>query len=78
MDAVERGTPTENIKLIDCFPTQKRTEQPTQPKDVIEMSMREQNSRQVLKARARLQYLTLRTLTAIDQETIFIVFNDLC
>jgi len=42
------------------------------------MSMRKQDLRDVLKARARLQYLSLRAFAAIDKETVFIVFYDLC
>jgi len=39
--------------------------------------MCEQNAREILKAHTRLQDLTLCALAAIDQETVFIVFDDL-
>jgi hypothetical protein len=42
------------------------------------MSMREQNAGQILEARARLQDLALGTLTAIDQESVLVVFDNLC
>ena len=42
------------------------------------MSVRQQYARKILETAARLQDLTLRALTAIDQKTIFIMFDDLC
>jgi hypothetical protein len=44
---------------------------------MVEMPVREQYARQILKARARLQDLPLRAFAAVDQETIFIMFDDL-
>ena len=41
------------------------------------MPMREQDLGQVLEPCARLQDLTLGTLTTIDQKTVFIMFDDL-
>ena len=52
MDAVERGAPAEDIQFLDRLPAQKCAEQPAQPEDVIEMSMREQNACQILEADA--------------------------
>src|SRR6266542_361816 len=78
MHTVECRTPTENIKLIHCFPTQESGHQPTQSKDMIEMPMREQNAREISKTHTRLQNLTLCALTTIDQKTIFIMFDNLC
>ena len=45
---------------------------------MIEMSMRQQDAGKMLETHARLQDLTLRAFAAIDQKTIFIVFDDLC
>jgi hypothetical protein len=44
---------------------------------MIEMSVGKQDAREVLETRTRLQDLPLRALAAIDQKTIFIVFDDL-
>ena len=41
------------------------------------MSVRKKDTSEILKARTRLQDLTLCPFTAIDQETIFIMFDDL-
>ena len=40
------------------------------------MPVGEQDAVELLEANARLQNLTLRAFTAIDQETVFIVFYD--
>jgi hypothetical protein len=45
---------------------------------MVKMPMSQQDAREVLEARAGLQDLSLRTFAAIDQKTIFIVFDDLC
>ena len=52
MDAVERGTPAEDIEFIHRLPAQERGHQPAQPKDMIEVTVCEQNAREVLKASA--------------------------
>ena len=78
MNAIERGTPAEDIQFIDRLPAQERGHQPAQPENMIEMTMCKQYACKVLEASARLQDLTLRAFTAIDQKTIFIVFDDLC
>ena len=39
--------------------------------------MRKKNAREIFEAGARLQDLALRTLPAVDQETILIVLNNL-
>ena len=77
MDAVERGASAVYFEFVNRLPAQERTEQPAQPKDVIEMSMRQQDAREILEARARLQDLALCAFAAINQETIFIVFDNL-
>jgi hypothetical protein len=78
MNAIERGTPSEDIELIDRLPAQERGHQPAQPKDMIEMAVREQDACKVLETSARLQDLALCAFTAIDQKTIFVMFDDLC
>ena len=45
---------------------------------MIEVSMCEENPGEVLKARPRLQDLALSPFAAVDQKTIFIMFDDLC
>jgi hypothetical protein len=69
--------PAEDIQFINRFPSQERAKQSPQPQDVIKMSMRKQDFCDVLKARARLQYLSLRAFAAINKKTIFIMFYDL-
>ena len=78
MDTIERGPPAENIQLVYSLPTQECGHQSTQPQDVIEMTVRQQNASQIFKASARLQDLTLCAFTAIDQKPILIMFDDLC
>src|SRR5688572_6994105 len=76
MDTVERGAAAEDIQLLNRFPAQECTEQAAQPQDVVEMPMREEDAREILKARARLQDLTLCPFTTIDEKTVFIMFDD--
>jgi len=78
MDAVQCGTPGKDIQFFNGFPSQKCTEQSPQPKDVIEMSVREQDLCEIFETRSRLQYLSLRALATIHKKTIFIMFYDLC
>ena len=77
MDAVQRGAAAVDLQLLDRLPAQERGEQAAQTQDVIEMAVREQDTRQALKAGARLQDLALRALAAVHQETIFVVRDDL-
>ena len=78
MDSVEGSSPGEDIQFINCFPSQERTEQSAQTQDVVKMSMCEEDAGEILKARSRLQDLALSPLSAVDQKTIFIMFDDLC
>jgi hypothetical protein len=78
MDTVERGTPAEDIKFVNRFPSQERAEQTAKPKNVIEMSVCKQYICEVFKSRTRLQDLSLCAFAAIHQKTIFIVFDDVC
>jgi hypothetical protein len=77
MHSIERGTPAKDIEFIDRFPAQERGHQSAKPEDVIEMTVRKKDAGEILEARARLQDLALRALTAVDQKTILIVLDDL-
>jgi hypothetical protein len=78
LDTFERGASAKDIQFLDRFPAQERAEQTSQPEDVIKMPMRDQYAREVLESRAGLKDLSLRAFAAINQKTIFIVFDDLC
>jgi hypothetical protein len=77
MDAVEGGPPGKDIEFLNRFPTQKGAEQPAQSEDVIEMTMRQKNACEIFETDTRLQDLTLCALTAVDQKTVLIMFDDL-
>ena len=78
MDTVKGGTPGEDIQLINRLPAQEGAEQSAQAQDVIEVSMREKDAREILEARTGLQDLALGPLAAVDQKTIFIMLDNLC
>ena len=77
MDAVERGASAENFQFVDRLPAQEGAEQPAQPEDMIEVSVRKQDARQAFESDPRLQDLALRPLAAVHEETIFVVADDL-
>ena len=77
MNAIERRTTTEDIKLINGFPAQECGHKPAKPKDMVKVAMRKKDAREVLETAARLQNLALRALTTIDQKPIFIMLDNL-
>jgi hypothetical protein len=73
VDAIKCGAPAEDFEFINRLPTQESAEQPAQPEDMIEMSVREQDARQAFESDPRLQNLALGSFAAIDEETVFVV-----
>src|SRR5512135_561660 len=78
MDAVQGPLAAIDVHFLNRLPTHEGGEQPCQPEDVVKMSMGDQDMAEILKAQAGLQDLALGALTAIDQEAVFIVLDDLC
>lgn len=77
MDAVERPFTTIDVHLVDGLPAHERGKQSRQSKDVVEMPVGDENVIQILESDSGLQDLALRALTAVNQETVLVVLEDL-
>jgi hypothetical protein len=64
-----------DLHFFDHIPAQKGRHQPAQPKDMIKMTVGQQNLIQALKTNASTQDLALSPLTAIHQEAKFFMLN---
>ena len=76
-DAIQCGAPSKDFELVNRLPAHERAEQTAEAENMIQVTVREQDARQMPKANPRLQDLALSPFAAIDQKTIFVVCDDL-
>ena len=75
-NTIQCPTSAEDFKLINCFPAHERADQAAEAEDVIEVTMRQQDARQMPEADTGLQNLTLCAFAAVNEKTIFVVRDD--
>jgi len=68
----------QDVDLINGLPTHKGGDKASQPQNVIEVTMREQNIIEALEANSRFEDLALGAFAAIDEEAIFFVLHHQC
>jgi hypothetical protein len=77
VDAIQCPLAGIDLHLVERFPAGQGREQAGQPQDVVEMAVGDQDALQPFEAHPRLQDLPLGALSAIHQEAVFIVLDQL-
>jgi hypothetical protein len=76
-DSLHGMPPGVDLEPVDRFPAHEGRKQACQAQDVVEVTVRDQNPIQSSKTDSGLQDLALRALTAVNQESLLTVADDL-
>jgi len=77
VDAFQGPASAEDLDALDSFPTGEGGNQSGQTKDMIQVTVRDQDAVQAFEPQPRLHDLSLCSLTAIDQEAVLVMDNNL-
>jgi hypothetical protein len=77
MNALEGEFSGMDLQVVDRLPAQEGGKQSTQPKDVIQVTVGDEDVVEVLESQPGLQDLALGALAAVDEKAMLIMFHQL-